>query len=136
MPNYWILKSEPETFSYSDLEKEGWTHWDGVRNYQARNNLQAMKKGDLGLMYHSISDKAIVGVVKIAKEAYPDPTDEKWVAVRVEPFKKISHPVTLADIKADTKLKEIALVRQGRLSVIPITKAEFEHLLKMGQTKI
>lgn len=138
MPNYWILKSEPEVFSYADLEKNGWTHWDGVRNFQARNNLQAMKVGDLALMYHSVSEKSVVGVTKIAKTAYPDPSDDtgKWSAVRVEPVKKFTKPVELAEIKADPKLSDIALVRQSRLSVVPITKAEFEHLLKLGQTKI
>jgi predicted RNA-binding protein with PUA-like domain len=143
MTQYWILKSEPETFSFNDLLKNGWTHWDGVRNYQARNNLKAMQVGDIALFYHSISDKSLVGVCKITQTAYPDPTEEiakgatpKWVAVRVEPIGKLNQPVELQAIKEDPQLSEIALIKQSRLSVIPIKKSEFDYLLKLSQTPL
>lgn len=131
---YWILKSEPEAFSFQELLDKGWTHWDGVRNHQAKNNLKAMQVGDIALFYHSVSEKALVGISKITQTAYPDPTDEKWVAVRVEPVLKLTQPVTLEQIKADPKLTELKLVKQSRLSVVPITQKEFEHLLSLSKT--
>jgi len=118
--------------------KDGSTYWDGVRNYEARNNLAAMKKGDLALYYHSNEGKEVVGVARVTKESYPDPTtkDDRWVVVDVEPVVPFKRPVTLAEVKADPDLTEIALVRRGRLSVVPITTPEFRHILKLGKTAI
>jgi predicted RNA-binding protein with PUA-like domain len=132
---YWLLKSEPEAYSWHRLVTEGKTYWEGVRNYQARNNLQQMQVGDLALFYHSVSEKAVVGVCHITQTAYPDPTDTtgKWVVVDVEPLHPLPYPVTLAHIKATETLQEIALVRQSRLSVVPLTQTEFEQIIKMGQ---
>lgn len=130
--NYWMVKQEPEAYSFDDLVAEGKTDWTGVRNFQARNNLKAMKKGDKVLFYHSVSEKAVVGIAEVSKEAYPDPTDEKWIAVEVKPVKKLKKPVTLQDVKANAALANIALVRQSRLSVIPLTKDEYEEILSMA----
>ncbi|QQR97624.1 MAG: EVE domain-containing protein [Sphingobacteriales bacterium] len=132
---YWIMKSEPDVFSYDDLVQKGQEHWDGVRNYTARNNMKAMKVGDKALFYHSNIDKAVVGIMKIVKTAYQDPTsdDERWVCVDVAPFKKLKKSVSLAQIKANPNLQEIKMIKQGRLSVIDITKEEFEEILKMSQ---
>jgi predicted RNA-binding protein with PUA-like domain len=134
---YWLLKTEPEVFSWENLVSEGQSHWDGVRNYAARNHLSAMKKGDLGLMYYSGKDRAIVGIVRIAKEAYPDPTtdDERWVAVGVKPERLLPRHVTLDEVKGETKLKDMVLLRISRLSVQPVTQAEFDHILKMAGDK-
>jgi predicted RNA-binding protein with PUA-like domain len=131
---YWLMKSEPEAYSWQRLLTEGKTLWEGVRNYQARNNLKQMQVNDLALFYHSVSEKAVVGVCKITQTAYPDPTDEtgKWVVVDVIPVKTLAIPVTLAAIKATEALAEIALVRQSRLSVVPLTQAEFDLILSMG----
>jgi predicted RNA-binding protein with PUA-like domain len=131
---YWLMKSEPEAYSWQRLLTEGKTLWEGVRNYQARNNLKQMQVNDLALFYHSVSDKAVVGVCKITQTAYPDPTDEtgKWVVVDVIPVETLAVPVTLAAIKATEALAEIALVRQSRLSVVPLTQAEFDLILSMG----
>ncbi|MBP8193256.1 MAG: EVE domain-containing protein [Chitinophagales bacterium] len=136
--NYWLMKSEPDVFSYDDLVKKGKEHWDGVRNYTARNNMRAMKKGDTALFYHSNIDKAVVGIMNIVKEAYQDPTTEEiaWVCVDVAPKEKLKHPVTLAAIKANPILAEMKLVKQGRLSVCDITKAEFDEILKMSKQKV
>jgi predicted RNA-binding protein with PUA-like domain len=136
--NYWLMKTEPSTFSYTDLETTGWTHWDGVRNHQAKKNLMAMRVGDLAFIYHSVLEKALVGLAKITQDAYPDPTDEtkKWVAVRVEPIKRLQKTVSLQEIKDIPALANIALVRQGRLSVAPLTESEFEQLLKMAKTEM
>ena len=133
--NYWLVKSEPFKYSWDDLVKDGSTYWDGVRNYQARNNLKAMKKGDLVLYYHSNEGKEVVGVAKVTKEFYQDPTtdDDRWVVVDVEPVNKLNNPVTLADIKQDSRLEDIPLVTQSRLSVMPITKKHFDTILKMGK---
>ncbi|MFP6606616.1 MAG: EVE domain-containing protein [Myxococcota bacterium] len=135
---YWLMKSEPFKYSWDDLVKDGSTYWDGVRNYEARNNLAAMKKGDLALYYHSNEGKQVVGVVRVTGEAYPDPTtkDDRWVVVDVEPVVPFKRPVSLAEIKADSGLAEIALVRRGRLSVVPLTSAEFRHVMKLGKTTI
>lgn len=131
---YWLVKSEPSTYSWDDFQSEGTTEWTGVRNYQARNNLKEMKKGDLVMFYHSNFDKAVMGVGKVTKEFFQDPTtgDPNWVAVVLKPFKKLKNPVTLTRIKASPELKEIALVRNGRLSVMPLTKEEFDIILSLG----
>jgi predicted RNA-binding protein with PUA-like domain len=128
-----MVKQEPEAYSFDDLVAEGKTDWTGVRNFQARNNLKAMKKGDKVLFYHSVSEKAVVGIAEVAKESYPDPTDEKWIAVEIKPVKKLKKPVTLQDVKANAALANIALVRQSRLSVIPLTKDEYEEVLSMAK---
>lgn len=122
-------------FSYDDLVKQKRSMWDGVRNYQARNNLQAMKKGDLLMFYHSNQGKEVVGLAKVVKEQYPDPTtdDQRWVVVDVEPVKKLKNPVGLAQIKADSHLQDIALVRHSRLSVMPLRKEEFDRIIELSE---
>ena len=138
MPAYWLVKQEPGAYPFSQLVKDGKTYWDGVRNYQARNNLQAMKKGDVLLYYHSQSDKTVVGLAKVARAAYQDPTteDERWVVVDVVPLKELVRPVELSQIKEDEALNEMALVRQSRLSVIPVTAKQFRRILKLGATRL
>ena len=133
--NYWLVKSEPDKYSWDDLVKDKRTYWDGVRNYMARNNLKSMKEGDLVLYYHSVSDKCVVGISKVVKEFYQDPTtdDDRWVAVDLGPEEKLAKPVTLAEIKADERLQNIALVRQGRLSVMELKKEEFDVILELSQ---
>ena len=132
---YWLVKSEPYKYSWNDLQKDGWTYWDGVRNYQARNNLKAMKKGDSVLYYHSNEGLEVVGVARVKKEFYQDPTtkDERWVVVDLKPLITLKNPVSLKTIKENKKLKDIALVKQGRLSVMPLRKTEFDTILKLGQ---
>jgi predicted RNA-binding protein with PUA-like domain len=135
--NYWILKTEPETYSFQDLLKDKVTTWDGVRNYQARNNIRAMNKGDLAVIYESVGPKAAVGVARIASSPYKEKkTTEDWSAVDVAPVKGFINPVTLSDMKADKSLKEMKLVRQSRLSVCPLTVEEFKVLVKRGGIKI
>lgn len=136
--SYWLMKSEPFKYAWDDLVKDGRTHWDGVRNYEARNNLAAMKQDDLALYYHSNEGKQVVGVARIVREAYPDPTsdDERWVVVDVAPVGPLAEPVSLADIKADPKLQDMALIRRSRLSVVPVTADEFRQVLKKGATKL
>ena len=131
---YFLVKSEPFKYSWDQFLKDKRTFWDGVRNYQARNNLQAMKVGDLVLFYHSNEGKAVVGLAKVVKEAYQDPTtvDQRWVAVDLEPVQSLDNPVTLEQIKQDSLLQNIALVRQGRLSVMPLEQAEFDRILQLG----
>jgi predicted RNA-binding protein with PUA-like domain len=131
---YWLLKTEPETFSYDDLLREGQSHWDGVRNYAARNHLKAMAVGDRALIYYSGKDRAIVGVAEIAAAAYPDPSidDERWVAVGVKPIFLLQHPISLDHIKTDPQLAEMVLLRISRLSVQPVTVAEYTHILALG----
>ena len=131
---YWLLKSEPSTWSWDDQIKSGIDMWDGVRNYQARNNLKKMKKNDLCFFYHSVSEKCIVGIVKVVKEYYPDPTDKtgKFVVVDVEALKKLKNPVSLSKIKDHKKLKEIALIKQSRLSVMPLKKTEWNIINKIS----
>jgi predicted RNA-binding protein with PUA-like domain len=131
---YWLVKSEPETYSWKDLVRDGRICWDGVRNYQARNNLQQMQPGDLVLFYHSVSEKAIVGMAKVDKAAYPDPTadDAKWVAVDLVPVRDFRDAVTLDQIKKDQRLENISLLRQSRLSVMPLKAEEFDVLLALG----
>jgi predicted RNA-binding protein with PUA-like domain len=132
------MKSEPFKYSWDALVKDGKTYWDGVRDYEARNNLAAMKKGDLALYYHSNEGKEVVGIAEIVGESYPDPTadDPRWVVVDIVPVIPFTRPVTLATIKADPKLPDIALVKRGRLSVVPLTPAEFRHVAKLGKTKV
>jgi Uncharacterized conserved protein len=132
--NYWLLKSEPNTWSWDDQVKKKIDMWDGVRNYQARNNLMKMKKKDLCFFYHSISEKSIVGIVEVIKEHYPDPTDKKnkFVVVDVKAIKKLKHPVSLEEIKNNKKLKNIALIKQSRLSVMPLSKPEWNEILKIS----
>ncbi len=134
---YWLIKSEPSVYSYSQLEKDKLTTWEGVRNYAARIHLRAMKKGDLAFFYHSNEGVEIVGIAKIAKEAYQDPstTDERWVAVDVAPFKRLKKPVPLSAIKDDKRLSQMALVRLGRLSVQPVTEEEWKIVTQMAGEK-
>ena len=131
---YWLLKSEPGTWSWESQVKEGPSMWDGVRNYQARNNLKEMKKNDLCFFYHSVTERNVVGIVKVVKEHYPDPTDKtrRFVVVDVKVVKKLKNPVSLDQIKENKKLKNIALVKQSRLSVMPINKIEWEEIIKMS----
>ena len=131
---YWLLKSEPNAWSWDQQVKEGPSMWDGVRNYQARNNLKKMKKNDLCFFYHSVSEKCIVGIVKVVKEYYPDPTDKtgKFVVVDVEALKKLKNPVSLSKIKGHKKLQEIALIKQSRLSVMPLKKTEWNIINKIS----
>jgi predicted RNA-binding protein with PUA-like domain len=132
--NYWLIKSEPGTYSWADLVKDKKTIWDGVRNYQARNNLQAMKKGDMALFYHSNEDKAIMGIAKISKASFQDPTtdDTAWVVVEVQHFKQLRKPVTLAQVKQEKRLAEMVLVKNSRLSVQPVKAEEFDIILELS----
>jgi predicted RNA-binding protein with PUA-like domain len=132
--NYWLVKTEPSTYSWDDLVKDGSTSWTGVRNFAARNHLKAMKKGDLVLYYHSGDESAIVGIAKVKKEFYPDKTAKEgdWVTVDLEKQKALKKPVTLAQVKAEKKLKDTALVRIGRLSVQPLKQEEFDLMVEMG----
>ena len=131
---YWLLKSEPDAWSWDNQVKEGASMWDGVRNYQARNNLKEMKKNDLCFFYHSVTERSIVGIVKVVKEYYPDPTDKtgRFVVVDVKATKKLKNPVSLDQIKENSKLQDIALVKQSRLSVMPLKKTEWEIIIKMS----
>lgn len=135
--NYWLVKSEPHKYSWQRFNEDKRTFWDGVRNYQARNNMKAMKEGDLVLFYHSNEGKEVVGVAKIVKEFYQDPTteDPNWVVVDLVPIETLSKAVTLEAIKADDRLQNIALVRQGRLSVMPLKAEEFDRIIEMGSTE-
>ena len=130
---YWLMKSEPESYSWSDLVRDGGTEWDGARNNAARLHLKAMKKGDEAFFYHSMSDKAVVGIVRIAREAQPDPKDKDWVSVRVEPVKELDRPVTLAEIKAEPRLSQMELIRQSRLSVAPVRDDEWKVVLELAR---
>jgi len=133
---YWVVKQEPESYSWSTFLKDGRTEWTGVRNFQARNNLRAMEKGDLVLYYHSVSEKQVVGIARVIKEAYADLTAKEgdWSCVDLEPVKSIESPVTLAAIKSDKVLAEASLARRGRLSVQPLSGAQFKRILKLGKT--
>ena len=128
---YWLMKSEPETYSWADLVRDGGTEWDGVRNNAARLHLKAMNVGDEAFFYHSMSDKAVVGIMRIAREAQPDPKDADWVSVRVEPVRPIP-PVTLAAIKAEPSLAKMELIRQSRLSVAPVRPEEWRKVLQLA----
>lgn len=135
---YWLVKQEPGEYSWADFVAEGGTAWTGVRNYQARNHLRAMRKGDWVAFYHSGSERAVVGLARVRREAYPDPTAREgdWVAVDLEPVKPLARPVTLAEIKSDPELRNMALVRQSRLSVLPVTAAQWKRLLALAQTQV
>ena len=136
--NFWLVKQEPTKYSWDEFVLDKETYWDGVRNYQARNNLKAMKKGDYAFFYHSVSDKKIMGIAKIIREFYPDPTtaDKRWVVVDLKPLKPLENEVSLEQIKSEKKLQDIALVKQSRLSVLPLTQKEFKTILKMGKTHL
>lgn len=131
--NYWLVKQEPEAYSFDDLLRDGKTDWTGVRNYQARNNLRAMRRGDLVLFYHSVSDKEVVGLTEVTREEYPDPTDTNWICVELTPVEKFAVPVSLAAIKSEPSLADIALIKQSRLSVMPLTESEFETIVGMAK---
>jgi predicted RNA-binding protein with PUA-like domain len=134
---HWLIKSEPDTYSYARLVKDGRTTWDGVRNFQARNNLRAMKEGDLAFFYHSNVGKEVVGVARVLRDAYPDPTapGEDWSAVDFAPAFELKKSVTLETMKKDAKLEGLELIRRGRLSVVPVSPAHFERILALGETK-
>ena len=129
---YWILRSEPDAYSWDDLVRDKGTEWNGVRNYTARNFLKEMKPGDLALFYHSQTDKAAVGVMEVTRAWRPDGADGQWASVRVEPREKLARPVSLADIKAEPKLAKLEMLRQSRLSVTPVRDAEWQLLMAMG----
>ncbi|MEQ6166834.1 MULTISPECIES: EVE domain-containing protein [unclassified Ekhidna] len=133
--NYWLIKSEPNTYSWDDLVKLGRDHWDGVRNFKARNNIKQMKVGDLCLFYHSVNEKAIVGIAEVVKEYYQDPTtdDHRWYVMDVVPKEKLKRPVTLAEVKADERLSEMQLVKYSRLSVQAVKKEEFDIIIEMSE---
>ena len=133
--NYWLLKSEPSTWSWDDQVKAGVEMWDGVRNYQARNNLMSMKKKDLCFFYHSVSEKSIIGIVEVVKEHYPDPTDKtgKFVVTDLRTKKKLKKAVSLEEIKSNPKLSNMALIKQSRLSVMPLTKIEWDTIIKISE---
>jgi len=131
--NYWLMKTEPGTYSWDDLVRDKKTTWDGVRNFQARNNLKAMKKGDLAFVYHSGDDKAVVGIAEISKEFFADPKDKDWAAVEISHKKKLKNQVTLSAIKSDKRLTAMALVRSARLSVQPVKKEEFDIVIAMSE---
>ena len=132
---HWLMKSEPESYGWQDLVRDGGTEWDGVRNNAARLHLKAMKAGDEAFFYHSMSDKAVVGIMRITREAGPDTKDGDWVSVRVEPVRALTRPVTLAEIKAEPKLAQMELIRQSRLSVAPVREDEWRKVLEMSGEK-
>jgi predicted RNA-binding protein with PUA-like domain len=131
---HWLVKQEPEDYSWDDLLRDGSTQWSGVRNFQARNNLRQMKVGDPVFFYHSGKEKCVVGIAIVSKAAYPDPTarEEGWIAVDIKAQQRLPKPVSLADIKANAKLSDMLLVRQSRLSVMPVGESEFEEIVRMG----
>ncbi|GAB3922455.1 EVE domain-containing protein [Larkinella terrae] len=136
--NYWLVKSEPESYSWDDFVEQGKAVWDGVRNYAARNNLAAMRLGDQVLFYHSVEGKQVVGIAKVSHESYPDPTipeDPRWVAVELEPVAPLPKPVTLQQIKSEPLLQNIPLIRLSRLSVVPVSPNEFECILALGHAQ-
>jgi predicted RNA-binding protein with PUA-like domain len=132
---YWLMKSEPAAYSWDDLVRDRGTEWDGVRNNAARLHLKAMRPGDEAFLYHSMSDKAVVGIMKVTREAAPDPKAPEWVTVRVEPVRALERPVTLAEIKAEPSLAAMELIRQSRLSVAPVRAEEWATVLEMAQRK-
>ncbi len=136
--NYWLVKQEPSKYSWEQFVADGETYWDGVRNYQARNNLKEMKKKDLVFFYHSVVGKEIMGVAEVTRDAYPDPTtdDERWVVVDLRPLAPLKKTVTLDDVKSHPDLQSISLVKQARLSVMPLKKSEFQIILRLSGTKI
>jgi predicted RNA-binding protein with PUA-like domain len=129
---HWLMKSEPESYGWDDLVRDGSTEWDGVRNNAARLHLKAMKAGDEAFFYHSMSDKAVVGIMRVTRGAEPDPKAPEWVTVRVEPVRKLERPVTLAEIKAEPSLARMELIRQSRLSVAPVREEEWAKVVEMG----
>src|SRR5262249_8300922 len=133
MKNHWLVKQEPEAYSWDDFVCDGKTDWTGVRNFLARKNLREMQRGDRVLFYHSVSDKAVIGIAEVSREAFPDPTAKEgdWSAVELKPVKRLKKPVTLAEIRAEPKLKNVALLRCARLSVQPLGKAEFDLICRM-----
>ncbi len=133
--SYWMVKQEPEAYSWDNFVRDGGTAWTGVRNFQARNNLRAMKKGDLVFFYHSVSEKQVVGLAKVVKEFYPDKTADEgdWSVVDLEPVKPLSRPVTLETMKADPQLKDMPLIKQSRLSVLPVSEKQAERLLELAK---
>lgn len=133
--NYWLVKTEPETFSWDDLVRDKKTVWDGVRNFQARSNLKAMKPGDVVFIYHTGDEKSIIGLAKIVKEAYPDPKDKDWVVVEISADKKLKKPVSLAQIKSTKKLSNMVLVKASRLSVQPVREDEFKLVIELSEAK-
>ena len=135
--NYWLIKSEPSTYSWDDFVKLGRDHWDGVRNYAARNNMKAMNIGDICLFYHSVKDPGVVGIAEVVNEFYPDPTtdDDRWVVVDVVPVKKLDKKVTLAEIKEDGRLTDMELIRLSRLSVQKVKKDEFDIVMELAGEK-
>jgi predicted RNA-binding protein with PUA-like domain len=135
MKNFWLVKTEPSSYSWADFSNDEGTSWTGVRNYTARNNLREMHKGDEVLFYHSGEDKAVVGIAKVVREAYPDKTAQEgeWSAVDLAPTKALSQPITLRAIKENPRLKKIQLVRQSRLSVVPLSATDFQAILRMGK---
>lgn len=136
--HYWLMKSEPFKYSFAQLVRDGETMWDGVRNFEARNNLRAMKEGDLALFYHSSEGKSVAGVARVKREAYPDPTaeEEDWSAVDIVPVTALKVQVTLDTIRGDESLADITLLKKPRLSVVPVSKEHFDRVLKLGKTKI
>lgn len=136
MKQYWVVKQEPEAYSWARFVQDEGTAWTGVRNFQARNNLRSMKRGDFVLYYHSVSEKQVVGIARVVEEAYPDPTAKEgdWSCVGLAPVTPLRCPVTLEVIKQDKSLEGVPLARQGRLSVQPLTKVQFERILKLGNT--
>lgn len=137
MPAFWLIKSEPDVYPFTQLQQEKRTAWTGIRNFQARNNLRAMKKGDLALYYHTGDEKQVVGIAKVLTAPGEDPTapGEDWAAVDVAPVKQLKQPVPLATLKATAALKELALLKQSRLSVTPVTPAQYEKILALGKTR-
>jgi predicted RNA-binding protein with PUA-like domain len=132
---HWLMKSEPESYGWPDLVRDGATEWDGVRNNAARLHLKAMKPGDEAFFYHSMSDKAVVGIMRVTRAAQPDPKDPDWVSVRVEPVRPLARPVTLAEIKAEPRLARMELIRQSRLSVAPVSAAEWQVVLELARAR-
>jgi predicted RNA-binding protein with PUA-like domain len=130
--NYWLMKTEPGTFSWDDLVRDKKAVWDGVRNFQARNNLKAMKKGDFAFIYHSMEDKAVIGIAEITREHFSDPKDKDWAAVEIKPVKKLKNPVNLGTIKQEKQLANMVLVKNSRLSVQPVRKEEFDLVIGMS----
>jgi predicted RNA-binding protein with PUA-like domain len=131
--NYWLVKTEPGTYSWDDLVRDKKTTWDGVRNFQARSNLKAMKKGDLVFVYHSGEEKSIIGIAEISKEFFPDPKDKEWAAVEISHKKKLKNPVTLSTVKSDKRLSNMYLVRAARLSVQAVKKEEYDWVLQLSE---
>ena len=130
---YWLMKSEPSSYSWQDLVRDGSTEWDGVRNNAARLHLKAMKRGDEAFFYHSMDERSVIGVMRIVREAAPDPKDADWVSVKVEPVRVLARPVTLKEIKAEPKLAKMELIRQSRLSVAPVREEEWPEILRLSE---